>query len=365
MIKIINIFAICFMFVLQVEAVDFSVASYNCGGLSDHYDYMRAASMHKLMQERYNAEPTQMAEMERIQQLALKILFAKTSEERQEAKSLWDRKNYQQLLIQLNQSPLDVDSPNTVWYEKGENALTSYEIRPVVLSDSEVEEMLQEHLAGRTMEEGRQVMAEHIFSHQLKYDLICLQEATYLDAAMFPEQYEVAFDENEHSINGVAWVKERFELIEELDANESRGFAVKLLEKLSGKTVIVASGHLTGCNPFKGGSDSKKGDQELTGILKLFEDQEADIKIIAMDSNVTATHPRLKIVKDFGYQLDYENYIENTCTNPYLILNTRLDWIAVKGEEIAINNIPVLGVGLNSIQTNVSDHKPVAAKISY
>jgi hypothetical protein len=34
-------------------------------------------------------------------------------------------------------------------------------------------------------------------------------------------------------------------------------------------------------------------------------------------------------------------------------------------EEAAITNIPVLSVGLNNHQTNISDHKPVAAKIQY
>jgi len=34
-----------------------------------------------------------------------------------------------------------------------------------------------------------------------------------------------------------------------------------------------------------------------------------------------------------------------------------------KGSNASIMNIPVLNVGLNSIQNNFSDHKPIAAKI--
>jgi hypothetical protein len=66
--------------------------------------------------------------------------------------------------------------------------------------------------------------------------------------------------------------------------------------------------------------------------------------------------------------LDARNFLEPTCSNPYLVLNTRIDWIAVKGNRTAlpsITNIPVSSVGLNSIETNISDHKPIAAKISY
>lgn len=75
-------------------------------------------------------------------------------------------------------------------------------------------------------------------------------------------------------------------------------------------------------------------------------------------------HPRLNIINDAQYRLDHENYLEATCTNPYHVLNTRIDWIVINGEA-SITNIPVLNVSLNSIQTNMSDHKPIAAKVKY
>ncbi len=83
-----------------------------------------------------------------------------------------------------------------------------------------------------------------------------------------------------------------------------------------------------------------------------------------MDSNVTATHPRLQLLKQAGYTLDADRFLEPTCTNPAVLLNTRLDWIAVKTESpMAVHNIPVLNVGLNSPQTNISDHKPIASRV--
>ena len=60
-------------------ASEFTISSYNCGGLSDHYDYLRAASMQKIMQERHIAEPENMELIDKIQKLALKILFSTSS----------------------------------------------------------------------------------------------------------------------------------------------------------------------------------------------------------------------------------------------------------------------------------------------
>ena len=92
----------------------------------------------------------------------------------------------------------------------------------------------------------------------------------------------------------------------------------------------------------------------------------ADFKLIGMDSNVTSLHPRLSILKDNEYTLDYNNFLEPTCTNPFQILNTRIDWITLKtNQKSHITNVPILSVGLNSLQTNFSDHKPIGAKISY
>lgn len=358
----------------SIHAFEFTVSSYNCGGLSDHYDYLRAATMQKIMQERYDKEPLKMAQLERIQQIALKKLFSK-DEERAKAEQLWN----QTIKKQFNQ--LMKDPKNREWFEKSEKAITSYRIRPINLYDSDIVSILKEHLQRMTqgdnqqipemLTEGREVMTEHIFRHHLKYDIICLQEATYLKESLFPFQYKVSFANADHSINGIAWNQERFELIEEIGNILNRAYAVKLMDKESGKTVLIASGHITGCHPFMEvdqvggqGKDSDKGDNELETILDLFETIPADVKMIGMDANVAATHPRMKILVDYGYQLDAENFIEQTCTNPNMLVNTRIDWIAVKAQEASITNIPVLGVGLNSIYTNISDHKPIAAQVS-
>ncbi len=371
---------------LNLSATDFTVGSYNCGALSNHYDYYRAAAMQKLMQERYNAEPEAMARLERIQEVALKILFAKTTAEQELAQQTWDQNGYQQIFEAIALRPLVQSSPNYPWHIKANEMITTYHVRPIILWDKEVVQMLTDHMRDITrgndnnkieleelMLQGWRVMAERIFRHQLKYDIICLQEADFLDPSMFPDGYQALFSES--LADGIAFNTKRFELVNVLGDIMGRGFAAKFRDKESGKTVLIASGHITGCNPFKvvkdlqsDKTDASKGNDELITIFRLLEENEADIKMIGMDSNVTATHPRLKIVKEYGYQIDSENYLEPTCTNPYQILDTRLDWIAVKsaGDIVAsITNIPVNGVGLNSIQTNISDHKPIAARIHF
>lgn len=359
-------------------ASEFTISSYNCGGLSNHYDYLRAAGMQKLMQERHDAEPLNMALNEKIQALALKILFAPESEDKIAAEREWKEKDYQHLFKHLTATPSQVSSPNASWHERVDQIITSYKVRPVIIHDEEVHQMLYDHLNDLTqssgsdvmemLENGRAIMAKRIFTHHLKYDIICLQEADYLSKSMFPENYEILFSESSHSVNGVAWNKDKFELVDSIGNILGRGFAVKLLNKETGKTVLIASGHLTGCNPYRiEDNDSAKGDKELKTIVKIFDETEADFKIIGMDSNVTSLHPRLKILKEANYQLDFENYLEPTCANPYQVLNTRIDWIAVKdgsSQITSIVNIPAHGVGLNSIQTNISDHKPIAAKIT-
>jgi hypothetical protein len=367
-----------------LSATDFTICSYNCGGLSDHYDYVRAAGMQKLMQERYIAEPGYMSLNEKIQQLALKILFTRDSQDKLSAQQEWNQKGYQHIFENLTAAPTDTNSPNAAWYQKVDQMITSYKIRPISIFDEEVDQILDEHLkdisknnASRSqlLKEVRATMAKRIFAHYLKYDIICLQEADYLDDSMFPKGYEVLFAETPYSKNGIAWNKDRFELVETIGNIIGRAFAIQLLDKESNKTILVASGHITGCNPYRieknqetGAIDSAKGDTELQSIVELLENHGADFMLIGMDSNVTSLHPRLNILNNAGFQIDYENYIEPTCTNPYQVLNTRIDWIALKSSSTnvaSVVNIPVLNVGLNSIQTNISDHKPIAAKVKY
>lgn len=370
-----------------VSSSEFTVSSYNAGGLSDHYDYLRVAAMQKVMQERYTAEPETMALNEKIQQVALKLLFAPESEDKQAIKREWLENDYQHHFENFASLPSESNSPNSIWSQRIEQIITSYQIRPVIIHDEEVNEILNNHLNDLTCSKGvndlinnkgdlsellketRSIMAKRIFTHHLKFDIICLQEANYLDSSIFPEHFEVLLSTSSRFVNGVVWNKKRFEHLETLGSILDRGFAVKLLDKESGKTVLIASGHLTGCNPYKQeNNDSKKGDTELNAIISLFEETNADFKVIGMDSNVTSLHPRLNILKDAGYQIDYENYLDPTCANPHQALNTRIDWIAVKNGISpikTITNIPVLNVGLNSLETNISDHKPIASKISY
>jgi hypothetical protein len=368
------------LFVTHAAIADeFTIATYNCGGLSNHYDYLRGIAMQKLMQERYIAEPANMALNEKIQQVALKILFSSNPDEKAAAEQEWNKKGYQKLFEHLTAVPSAESSPNALWNQKADQIITSYKKRPIVIHDTEVYLMLIDHMNDLTQErkvsfdtrlgEVREIMGKRIFDHHLKFDIICLQEADYLDYSFFPEQYDVYINQNRsESMNGVMWNKERFELIQNFGSTLERTFIVKLQDKQNGKTVLVVSGHLSGCNPYKvENNDSAKGDNELKAIVQLLDENEADIKVIGMDSNVTSLHPRLNILKESDFKIDCENFLECTCTNPYQVLNTRIDWIAVKegASQAAIVNIPVLGVGLNCMQTNISDHKPIAAKINY
>jgi hypothetical protein len=367
-----------------LSAADFTISSYNCGGLSAHYDYLRAASMQKLMQERYSAEPEEMAFAEKIQKLALKLLFSTDAAEIHAAQAEWEQKGCQTILQSLFSSPADPGSPNRKWNEKIEGMITSYKIRPVSIYDTEVNQLLEDHLQdlshgkaekqAELLRSGRSIMAQRIFSNFLKFDIICLQEADYLDPGHLPESYEVHFGESSHSRNGIAWKKERFELQEIIGEIAGRAFAVRLLEKETGRSVLVASAHLTGCNPFfvekdeAGDQDSARGDGEMGAIIDTFNAREGDLLLLGMDSNVTSLHPRLKLLKEADYALDHENYLEPTCTNPYQVLDTRIDWIALKSNlrmPVKIQNIPILSIGLNNISTNMSDHKPIAAKITF
>lgn len=352
MIKIlfINFFLICSL----LQASEFTVSSYNVGGLNGHYDFLRAACMQKLIGEKYNAEPELMAQAEKAQRLALKILFSEKGEEK------W---NEQAFLASIEVNPY--------WLSKSEAMITSYKERPIIIYDEEIKQRLHERLYDLVKEEvsfeelvekGTRIMAKRIFNHYVHTDIIAIQEATFLDSSLFPENY-VFLVSDKPNPNAIAFNMNRFAFIKKIE--KDRSFGVLLKDKETNKNVLISSEHLTGCNPFLPTPDSLKGDQELTDTLERFEAIKADVKLIAMDSNVTATHPRLKFLKDYGYQIDYKHYLEPTCTFPYSLVNTWIDWIAVRGENTEITNIPIPSVGLNSIESNMSDHKPIAAKIVY
>lgn len=358
---------------------EFTVASYNCGGLPGHYDYIRSVALYQLTLERALLEPEVINELETIQKLALKIIFTEDPLEKHYAKQLWESEEYANRFLTLTSHPHTENSINAVWREKNAATVSGHKIRPTVIYNNEVKALLENHVQDLTgkelnsgLEETIQVMAKKIFKEHLNFDLIALQEAYYMNPALFTDQYEVKFSEHNH--NGIAWNKERFELIETLGEISSRGFVLLFVDKESGKKVAVASGHLTGCNPFErefdsvtGEPDSAKGSRELMQILEILEQSGADIKILAMDSNVTATHPRLHLLKDTSYLLDYNNHLEPTCTSPWQILPTRIDWIAGKSSNtlITLKNIPIEGVGLNDPYSNMSDHNPIATMISF
>ena len=364
-----------------VSAASFTVSSYNCGGLSDHYDYLRAATMQQLMKERYRQESQQMALKNRMQAIFLKMIMANSQEEIEDECREWNEGNYGKLFWDSIS-----ESSNISWNHKVNQMITPYNVRPVVIFDERVSNFVKRHLQEITgdmvselpelLRNGRYMMAKKIFSEHLNQDIICLQEADYLDESVFPDNYEVRFSESDHSVNGIAWNKDRFDLIKVVGAPLDRGFIIKLLDKVDNSIVAVASAHLTGCNPYKneinpdnGRSDSMQGNLELITIMEWMEEQiDPDLLVIGMDSNVTPHHPRLLNLKRYYYQMDTHNELYATCTNPNLVLDTRIDFIAIRPrrviyDDVSITNIPVLGVDLNNIENNISDHKPVAAEI--
>lgn len=367
----------------SIHSAEFSISSYNGGGLSEHYDYIRAGSMQKLMQERYSAESEAMERIEKVQGIALKILFAKDPGEQKLAADTWENEGFKAFYEYITTDPADPQSPNAFWQQKSQEMVTPYNVRPIELYDLEVKQSLEKtakDLADRVgifvdssnfnalLSEGRNILTRNTLQNHLKHDIICLQEASYLDSSMFAENYKVLFADS-LAVGGIAWNDNRFQLLENIGDLAEKGFAIKLLDRETGEVILATTCHLTGCNPFFSvDSDSLKGDSELKAILKILDAISADIKLIGMDANVSSTHPRLKLLKKYGYQLDTTSPLEMTCTNPYLILNTRLDWIAVKSNphtSVKITNIPIPAVELNNIQNNASDHKPIAALIDY
>lgn len=359
---------------MEYSNVDFTCASYNMGGLSEHYDYLHSASMEQLMQERYQAEPANMATVEKIQSIAARRFLSVTDREKQAAEQEWEKGGFEQLSQKLTAPPTVSDSVNSLWYAKDQAMISDYKTRPAEIKDPKVAKVLREDLGGTSEEtilHARQDMFAKIFHRHLMQDILCLQETEYLDANMLPSHLELLKNSRKNP-DAIAWNKSRFVLVEVIGSlAQDRAFAVKLKDKATEKTILVASGHLTGCDPFKvqemanGKLDSTKGDEELKTIIGKLKECDADYRIIGMDANVTALHPRLRALKENGYRLDVENFMEPTCSNPYVVLNTRLDWLAVEGKDVSITNIPLLSVGLNNHLTNPSDHKPIAAEISY
>lgn len=140
----------CVFISSSLFSANFTVTSYNCGGLSDHYDYIRAVCMHKLAQERYNAEPEEMARLEKIQNAALKMLFSSNPLEQRAAQQEWETGRYAEVFAKLTAHPDDPGSINKVWRERSEAIVTTYKERPVIIYDEEVSEILQSHVRDLT-----------------------------------------------------------------------------------------------------------------------------------------------------------------------------------------------------------------------
>lgn len=356
-----------------MEMNEFTFGSYNLGCLKDHYDYMIAARMSVLMRDRYREEPLEMALIERIQEVAARRFLATDSMTRELAAMEWDARGYQALIEKITLPPGSEGNIHQKWFERSNAMMSDYKTFPIKIEDQKIIDAVMEQVGSlnpQTILLERQRLYQKIVGSALNTDILCFQEADYMPESLLPSWYASVQSNRDKSIQRIAWNADRFELIQNIgDIASDKGFAVLLRDNTTQKTVAVATGHLMGCNPFQrvydqeGKPDSIKGDKQLSTIIQTLDRTGADVQIVGMDSNVTALHPRLQLLRRAGFAFDGDHFIETTCPSPYFICNTRLDWIAAKGASVM--NMPVMNVDLNSLCTNPSDHKPIAARVHY
>lgn len=357
----------------------FTVSSYNCGGYINHSDYLRAACMSKIMHERFNEENDDMELLEEIQNLGLKKIFIEDPQEKKIIKEKWKLENFKEIYNRITEPHSNKDSKNHIWNNTVNKIISPYYQQPPSIYDAEIMNKIQKHVFSitrraykiETLTKTRELIIKQTIQDKLNSDIICLQEVEYLDPKFFSCEYEVILDKSV-SRNGIAWNKNRFVCIDV--AHLDKCSIVRLQDRTTLKIIAVASGHIYGCNAFNvqlnkkdGQPDSEKGDQQLINVLNYLNTIEADMEILGLDLNVTALHPRMKLLKKNNYKLDHERFLGPTCTNPVMLLNTRIDWIALKNRNTnaSIKNIPINDIGLNDIYTNASDHKPIASVIKY
>ena len=352
---------------------EFTISSYNLGCIRDHYDYFISARMSVLMRDRYRQEPLQMALIERVQEIAARRFLGSDPITRDLAEREWDELGYQALIEKITLPPGNEGCIHQIWYDRSKAMMSDFLTFPIKIEDSRIVDTVMEQagsLSNQAILSERQRLYQKIVGDALGTDIVCFQEADYMPVSMLPSDYASVQSNREKSINRIAWNANRFELIQNLgDIASNKGFAVVLRDKTTQKMVAIATGHLQGCNPFQkvydeaGKPDSAKGDQQLSAIVQALDRTGAEVQIVGIDSNVTALHPRLQILRTAGFEFDGDHFIETTCPSPYFICNTRLDWIAAKGASLV--NMPVMNVDLNNICTNPSDHKPIAARVHY
>lgn len=355
------------------DSKEFTFGSYNLGCLRDHYDYMIAARMSVLMRDRYREEPLEMALIERIQEVAARRFLGSDSVTRDLAEHEWDTLGYQAMIEKITMPPGNEGSIHQEWYDRSNAMMSDFKTFPVVVNEQQIVDAVMEQVGSMDPQAillERQRLYQKIVREALNTDILCFQEADYMPASQLPSRYESVQSDRNKSIQRIAWNANRFELIQNFgDIASDKGFAVLLRDKTSQKTVAVASAHLQGCNPFQrvydqeGTPDSIKGDKQLSAVINTLDRTGADVQLVGIDSNVTALHPRLQMLRTAGFEFDADHFIEPTCPSPYFICNTRLDWIAAKGAFVM--NMPVMNVDLNSLCTNPSDHKPIAARVHY
>ncbi len=438
--------------VRREELVPFTVSSYNIGGLisrgGTHYDRAMAASMAEVMRVRrlVDVEVGDMSAIEGLQGLFLKTLFSSNQQEVADAVGQRDREYNSDLQ----------------WYFKNgrqvRNQKASNHLRSILGSyrgqghaftvfSEKVRRALAMPLSSQRESEDAACKnkIKEIFRDSLHQDIICIQEANWINHEMFASsKYDSIFTTSassesratQPSRKGIAWNRDRFAFVKPIESIEKRAIAVQLRDKINNKIVSVVSALVSGCDPFSprevvrkvlrevenlslsdqigadpaaatsssgknrvGDSsgvphgaeveegmfepkasgapanmveerkyDSTRGDEELRDIFLKLEEEESDLVVIGTDLNVTSLHPRMRMFRNFGYQLDYINEIYPTCTAQSYCLDARLDWIFVKPRNdlrVSIRNLPIDTVGLNDLRTNVSDHKPVASEVSY
>lgn len=380
------------MFSTGINKFTMKVISYNCDCLSNNYAYLRSIVLGELIKKRkeinnVNENTNDMIINEEIQKLALKAKFDKD----QQSLSSYEQylKNNEKLIEQLSSEDGSIE-----WINELNKSMTLFKDRKVNVdildnsikqkfkNETKINEKNKANIVSNDVMKFRKINFKELFCKKLcPYDIMCLQEADYIEPSMFPKNYNGVFSKASVDKKAIVWDKNRYLCIEVTDEliinkkNEKENvyFAVQLIDKYFHIRLLVISGHFAGCNPYQpiytdGKMDSNRGDINCQQTIKFANDKSSkysiDITIIGMDTNVTAMHPRMDIIANEDYKIDTTNW-EATSTNPVQIVDTRIDHIAMKSKysTMKIKNIPINSVLLNDA-FNPSDHKPIEVIIS-
>ena len=241
----------------------------------------------------------------------------------------------------------------------------------------EVDEIGKDEIWTKRLKLFKGIFKNAIEEYQVQ--IFCLQEVGLqyeaISGLLEGHGFEACFDGRDSAI---FWKKDDFEFVaDSLAVNEKRQYSVVTLRHLQdGKTVAVASAHLTGCHPVKlvktapGQTEADTGNKDLEVIVEELAPRPVDGRIIGMDANVIPTHERLKTItkENIGFVRDESddlptNYhsLRDDC-----IGNICIDYIFARGDDCRVE--PVEGFAppeVDNLDANPSDHTCVMKDVRF